>query len=226
MIKDNKSITSVTEYRLDPESSSSSTLRSSGGYGALHELQVETQDWAREFAVSDEDSAHIMVYEKGNLECSSTRTELPLVSAAHLLMHATLFDIEGFGWWSRDLENPQRRQLSLSLTGLRFPDESNKDRFLELSKEHAAYCWNAEPDTLIYSAGIVTDCIGGDIDIELGDLIFVMGCTDENAVEKHLNDPKHIALGYQLHDAGVKLMPTFSRTYRTTGDGFFFVPAT
>lgn len=226
MTESSKSITSLSEYRLDLDPNTSGTSRSSGGFDAFHELQVETHGWAREIALANEDSSHVLVYEKRYSNSGSNQLNLSLDPAAHLLMLATLFDIEGFGWWSRDLEKPQRRQLNLSLTGLRFPDELHKDRFLEHFEEHAAYCWDAEPDTLIFSAGIVADCNRGNLDMRLGDLVFVMGCTDEDAVEKHLNDPKHIALGYQLHDAGVELEQTFSRTYRSTGGGFYFVPAT
>ena len=213
MIANNTSTTTITEYRIDPGSSTSEVFRARKDY-----------DWAREIAVSDEDNSHVVVYEKRDSKSISPDPSLPHASTTHLLTQVTLIEIEGFGWWTRDQENPQQRELNLSLTGLRFPDESNKERFLEHSQAHADYCWNAEPDTLIYSAGNVRDCINGDLDIEPGDLVFIMGCTDQSAVEKHLNDPKHVALGYDLYDAGVALTPTFSRTYRTTGEGFYFLP--
>lgn len=210
MAKDSVTITSVTEYSIDPEAETD-------------HIHTKKHRLARESAVPVEDPSHVMVYEK---RANSVDLEPSSRFATNIVMNTELTDVANFGWWARDLEIPQRHQLSLSLTGLRFPDEHHKTGFLEYSQEHAAYCWEAEPGTLVYSAGIVNKCIAGSFDIRPGDLVFVMGCADDSAVEKHLNDPKHIDLGYRLYDAGIKLTPTFSRTYTTNGTGYYFVPPT
>jgi hypothetical protein len=51
-------------------------------------------------------------------------------------------------------------------------------------------------------------------------LIFIMACTDMAAVEKHRQDPRHLALGQRIIDAGVEVTSTFRKMYRTTGHGF------
>lgn len=180
---------------------------------------------ANEAALSDEDSSSVLVYERVS---GGAQQQSPpkLAEAIATNMRIQLTDIPGFGWWSRHTAGLQQGKLKLSMTGLRFPDETHKEGFLKLSQEHALYCWDEEPDTLIYSCGNVAGFAESELDIENGDLVFVMGCTDEAAVQKHLEDPKHEALGYVLYDAGVRLTPTFSKSYQTLGDGFFHKPST
>ncbi len=89
-----------------------------------------------------------------------------------------------------------------------------------MSQKHAEYCWNEEPDTLIYSMGIAGQDADRGPDIKQGDLIFMMACTDMAAVEKHRLDPHHLTLGQRIIDAGVEVTPTFRKMYRTTGRGF------
>ena len=94
--------------------------------------------------------------------------------------------------------------------------------FLHLSSQHAAYCWNNEPDTLIYSGGLANADADRELDIKQGDLIFVMGCTDMAAVEKHRDDPNHLALGAKIAGQQISMENTFSLSYRTTGQGFLW----
>ena len=177
--------------------------------------------------LSDENDSSLLIYERHIAGSSTTRPYQPAsangqVSAMQIECH----DIVGFGWWSRNLIGSQQAQLNLSMMCIRFPDEGHLQGFIKLSQNHAAYCWEAEPDTVIYSAGIVTSYSESDLDIESGDIIFIMGCTDEAAVQKHLEDPKHVALGYQLYDADIRLTPTLTKSYKTCGDGFFYKPST
>jgi hypothetical protein len=87
---------------------------------------------------------------------------------------------------------------------------------------HAEYCWIEEPDTLIYSGGIATADADRELDIKAGDLIFLMGTTDMAAMEKHRDDPKHLALGPKFSELGINVEGTFLRTYETTGDGYLW----
>jgi len=108
------------------------------------------------------------------------------------------------------------------LLGLRFGSEGMCDKFISLSSEHAAYCWENEPETLIYSGGIAKADADRELDIKQGDLIFAMGCTDMTAVEQHRDDPKHLAMGAKFAAQGIQMENTFSRYYRTTGNGFLW----
>ncbi len=221
----NASKTILTEYQVDPASIDKwlGHWRSS----ALDALNSATLVSAHEAALSDENDSSLLIYERHTAGSSTPRPYQPAsangqVSAMQIECH----DIDGFGWWSRNLVGPQQGHLNLSMTCLRFPDEGHRQGFIKLSQNHATYCWVAEPDTLIYSAGIVTNYSESELDIKSGDIIFIMGCTDQTAVQKHLEDSKHVALGYELYDAGVRLAPTFSKSYKTYGDGFFYKPST
>jgi len=221
----NASKTILTEYQVDPASRNEwlDHWRSS----TLDAIDSATHVSAQEAALSDENDSSLLIYERHIAGSSTTRPYQPAsangqVSAMQIECH----DIVGFGWWSRNLIGSQQAQLNLSMMCIRFPDEGHLQGFIKLSQNHAAYCWEAEPDTVIYSAGIVTSYSESDLDIESGDIIFIMGCTDEAAVQKHLEDPKHVALGYQLYDADIRLTPTLTKSYRTCGDGFFYKPST
>ena len=52
--------------------------------------------------------------------------------------------------------------------------------------------------------------------------MFVMGCTDEAAEEKHAVDPNHVALGAKLTAVGVEIESSELLQYRTTGRGYLW----
>ena len=108
----------------------------------------------------------------------------------------------------------------VTIFGSRFGDEEQRDAFVEITGGHAKYCWDAEPDTLTYSAGLTTPAGSQADDVEPGDLIFVMEAINEAAMTKHAEDPAHLALGPVMEERGVEVAPTFFGNYRTTGDGF------
>jgi len=140
------------------------------------------------------------------------------------VMSARFSDVSGYGWWSRkdhrDLMNEPN--VIVTILGMRFETAEQRDRFIDLSQVHAQYCWNEEPDTLVYSGGIATSDADREIDLRTGDLVFVMACTDLAAVEKHRDDPNHLALGEKFAQAGINIESPFMRTYRTTGHGYLW----
>ena len=140
------------------------------------------------------------------------------------MVYASSFtDAPNYGWWSR----PERQDAATSegailvVLGMRFRNDVSREKFIELSKEHAGYCLTNEPDTLIYSGGFA-NADSDRADIKDGDLIFVMACTDMAAVDQHSNDPEHLALCLKLENAELTPQPTFMKSYRTTGLGFLW----
>ncbi len=74
-----------------------------------------------------------------------------------------------------------------------------------------------------YSGGFAAADADRELDLLKDDLVFVMACTDKAAIDKHANDPQHLALGEQYADKlGGPVEPKFMRTYRTTGQGFLW----
>ena len=115
-----------------------------------------------------------------------------------------------------------RRRLPFILLCMRFAKSAHRDQFIELSGAHARYCLEAEPDTLVYSGAIASDDLEPDSPLAAGDLVFVMACTDDAAMEKHAQDPNHIALGEKFAAAGVEIESSVIYQYRTTGRGFLW----
>ena len=103
---------------------------------------------------------------------------------------------------------------------MRFAQSTQCGKFIELSREHARYCHIEEPDTLVYSGAIASNDGKPDSAVLKGDLMFVMGCTDEAAEEKHAVDPNHVALGAKLTAVGVEIESSELLQYRTTGRGY------
>ena len=133
-------------------------------------------------------------------------------------------DVKNYGWWSRKdhVNLMNERDVILTVLGMRFETAEQRDQFIDLSQVHAQYCWDEEPDTLIYSGGIATSDADREIDLRKGDLVFVMACTDLAAFEKHRDDPNHLALGEKFSQAGINIESSFMRTYRTTGHGYLW----
>jgi hypothetical protein len=140
------------------------------------------------------------------------------------VMSARYYDVPGLGWWARnEAGNASPEGAVIVILGMRFENDEQRSGFIELSNGHAGYCWENEPDTLIYSGGIAAADADRELDLETGDLVFVMACSDMAAVEKHANDPAHLALEPKMMERlGTVVEPRFLRTYRTTGHGFLF----
>jgi hypothetical protein len=178
----------------------------------------------------------VLVYERYERGLSSLQTHMvrpshkaiaEAMGARRMNRRRTLvniaFDVPDYGWWSRpDSASPAKGDsYSFTLLGMGFAEPAQRDRFIDLSGEHARYCWTAEPDTLVYAGGIVADFPDSEPWTK-DDLLFVMACTDDAAAERHAADPNHIALGEKLRDAGVEIRKAEATQYRTTGRGFLW----
>ena len=203
---------------------------------ALDARDGEPETTAYAAAVNVEDENGVLIFERysrgeRSLKAHSERpAHTALMDAmaernmTKRMVYASSFtDAPNYGWWSC----PERRDAATSegvilvVLGMRFPNEATRDKFIELSSGHADYCSVNEPDTLIYSGGFA-NADSDRADIKSGDLLFVMACADMVAMDKHSNDPRHIALGLKFQEAGITLQPTFMKRYRTTGLGFLW----
>jgi hypothetical protein len=136
------------------------------------------------------------------------------------IMSTGFLDYPGFGWRGRGGETLILSGVIIVISGLRFSDDAQRTDAIRMSQEHAEYCWNEEPDTLIYSMGIAGQDADRGPDIKQGDLIFMMACTDMAAADKHSQDPRYLALEPEFAKAGIETIFTFTKKYRTTGHGF------
>ena len=196
----------------------------------------EPETTAYAAAVNVEEENGVLIFERYALGERSLKTHserpahkalMDAMAARNMtkrMVYASSFtDAPNYGWWSRS-ERPDAATSEgaiLVVLGMRFPNDAHRDKFIELTGGHADYCLGNEPDTLVYGGGFA-NANSDRADIKAGDLIFVMACTDMEAVDKHSNDPQHIALGGKFQEAGITSEATFMKTYRTTGLGFLW----
>ena len=110
--------------------------------------------------------------------------------------------------------------MLLTLFALRFPDAEIRIQFIDATRSHSHYCWENEPETQVYGLGIVTSEPQDSYGVKTDDLMVVMICSDDEALAKHRDDPKHLALGAQIVGLGIEVENTFSKTYHLTSHGF------
>ena len=232
----NQPQSTVVEFQIRPESNSMKEWLSEWNKRAIDARDGEPETLAYAAAVNVEDENGVLIFERyaqgeSSLKIHSERPAHKALMDAMAernmtkrMVYASSFaDASNYGWWTR----PERGELAISdgailvLLGMRFSDEANREKFIELTNGHAEYCLANEPDTLIYSGGFANSD-NDRADIREGDLLFVMACTDMAAVDKHSNDSQHIALGPKFLEAGVSSERTFMKTYRTTGYGFLW----
>ena len=229
-------MTAIVEFRIPADEMSMADWLSLWTGRADDARDGEPETSAYEAAVSIDNGADVLVFERYRHGDPSLLLHMERPSHAALArslgehkvsMSRTLIakfvDLPDFGWWSRPERDPIFTEPGavMIVIGMNFSDDNAKDAFVRLSAQHAAYCWDAEPDTLVYSAGrSVADANYG-IDVE-ADLIFVMCYTNMAAAEKHREDPRHIALGEQLEKNGIAPPVAFSRLYTTSGCGYLW----
>ena len=128
----------------------------------------EPETTAYAAAVNVEEENGVLIFERYALGERSLKTHserpahkalMDAMAARNMtkrMVYASSFtDAPNYGWWSR----PERQDAATSegailvVLGMRFRDDVSRDKFIELSKEHAGYCLTNEPDTLIYSGG-------------------------------------------------------------------------
>jgi len=132
-------------------------------------------------------------------------------------------DVPSVGWWQRDTARcDSLTGAIINFVGLRFDTDADRDAFLAVTAAHAEYCLEAEPGTLAYGAGIVEADADRELDQRAGDLAFVAIYTDTAAMQQHADDPEHVARQAELAAQGVRIEPTFRRSYETTGNGFLW----
>ncbi|TDJ48957.1 MAG: hypothetical protein E2O48_01655 [Gemmatimonadetes bacterium] len=230
------SMTTMVEYQIRAENTSMDAWLDEWEKRAEDALHGEPETSAYAAAINVEDETNVLVFEryeqgdrslKFHMDRHAHTTLIETMGERRMtkrrVMSARYPDVPDYGWWSRHTTaDPGREGAIIVILGLRFADDAKRAAFIELSSGHAAYCWESEPDTLIYSGGIAAADADRELDLKAGDLVFVMACTNMAAVDKHSNDPQHIALGPKLAEQGIVLEPKFMRTYRTTGRGFLW----
>lgn len=233
MIDRNVSMTALVEFQIRSDETTMDDWLEEWQKRAQDAFDAEPETTAYAAAVSLEDESCVFVYEryvrggaslKFHMERSSHAALNKTMSARRMtkrrVMGTGFFDVPDFGWWRRGDNTLIQSGAIIVLLGLRFSDDAQRSDFIRMSQDYADYCWVEEPEMLIYSGGIATRDADRGPDIKQGDLILFMACTDMTAVEKHSQEPRHLALRQQLIKAGVEMTTTFQKTYRTTGHGF------
>ena len=203
------------------------------GQDAYHG-EPDTTAYAAAINVDAPDS--VLVFERYARGAESLRAHVE--RPAHKALHATMGernmtrrrvfsslceDIPNLGWWARPgTDSATAAGNIIVLLGMRFPEPEQLAHFLALIEGHAGYCWDNEPETLAYAGALATRDADRGIDQRAGDLVWVMTCRDMDAVNRHAEDPVHVALGAQAEAAGIAAEQTFMRTYRTTGCGYLW----
>ena len=233
---DNKPMTTMVEFQIRPENTSIEAWLDEWQKRADDALHGEPETSAYASAINLEDAKNVLVFERYVNGNSSLQRHVDRPAHATLtetmgerrmtkrrVMSSRYFDVADFGWWSRpETVEPTHDGAIITLLGFRFAEDHQLATYVERVTQHAAYCRENEPDTLIYSAGIAAADADRELDLLKGDLVFVVACTDMAAVEKHSNDPRHVALGPEFTRLGIEPEPRFVRTYRTTGRGFLW----
>ena len=231
-----RSMTALVEYQIRAENTSMPQWLEVWSRRADDALLGEPETGAYAAAVNVEEPSHVLVFERYDKGRSSVKAHVERPAHKALtddmgarnmtrrrVLSASFYDVPEFGWWSRPAQTAGTAEGAVIVVlGFRFPNDALRDAYLELSGEHASYCWAQEPDTLIYSCGIAAADADRELDLLQGDMVFVMACTDMQAVDKHANDPRHLALGPKFEALGLQLEPTFMRTYATSGKGYLW----
>ena len=233
---DNQPVSVVVEYQIRAENTSMSAWLDEWSLRAQDADQGEPETAAYAAATNLEAPENILVFERYRHGDQSLQRHVERPAHEHLtttmgernmtrrrVMSSMFNDLEGYGWWGR----PETREGTdagqiLVLLGMRFESSVMRDDFLNLSGEHAIWCWENEPDTTVYSGGLARRDADRELDLKQGDLVLVMACTDMDAVIRHRDEPHHLALGERIEQQGIRMTNTFQRTYRTTGHGFLW----
>lgn len=195
--------------------------------------EPETSAYAA--ALATEDTARVLIFERYENGQTSLDAHMQRDAHAQLLqamgarnmtkrrvMSQFLADIEGYGWWERP-DQPALASCSgllMTVFGTRFRSTAMREEYLALTREHADYCRDAEPGTLIYSAGVAQRDGDRGPDVGAGDLLFVAAFADAAAVAAHRDDARHLALQRKLET--IERERTFLQTYNTSGCGFLW----
>lgn len=228
-------LTVLVEYEIQSDNATPTQWLDVWEARGLDALLNEPETTAYEAALSTEHEQRVLIFERyaRGLNSIETHTQRP----AHALLQETMgarrmtrrrvmtslfADIADYGWWSRPERAEALREggLPMTLIVTRFPDAASRARYIQLTGDHARYCWAAEPDTLVYAGALaIRDADRGPA-IREGDLLFVAVFADEAAAIKHRDDPEHLALQPKL--AELKRERILLQTYRTSGKGYLW----
>ena len=232
-----QTMTAIVEYQVRKESATLNEWLQEWAKRADDARVDEPETLACEAAVSLEDDSKVLIF--GRYLHGQSSLEVHTQRPAHAVwneimgerrmtqrrvMNASFMDLPDYGWWARaNRDRSEDGKTSgdtiLVIAVWRVEKSTMKEPFLELARSHARYCWENEPDTLTYSGGIANQDFDG-ADIVRGDLVFVIECSDMEALEKHVNDPPHVAMDEKMEAAGIRVAPSYRQLYRTTGLGF------
>ena len=226
-------MTALVEFQIRADETNMDDWLDEWQKRAQDALEAEPETTAYAAAVSLDDESSVLIYERYAQGTASLNFHVERPSHAELtetmgarrmtkrrVMSLSCVDVPNFGWWGRDDNTRIQSGAIFSISALRFGDDEQRSDAIRMSQEHAEYCWREEPDTLIYGGGIAVRDADRGPEIKQGDFIFIMACTDLAAVEKHSQDPRHLALGPVFAKTGIKTTFRFNKKYRTTGHGF------
>ena len=205
------------------------------GERALDALAGEPETTAYEALTSEAQERQVLVFERYARGQTSIDEHQQRPAHAQLqetmgarnmtrrrVMSSLFADVDGYGWWARPERNETLCVGAVRITFLvtRFPDEETKARYIQLTGDHARYCWDNEPDTLIYGGGLAVRDSDRGPGIREGDLLFVAAFADEAAAIKHRDDPVHVALQPKLAELNRERI--LAQSYLTSGKGFLW----
>ena len=229
------SLTVLVEFEVHSDTTTMAQWLDVWGARGLDALAGEPETIAYEAAQSEEHERQVLIFERYARGFSSIDNHQQRAAHSYLqetmgarnmtkrrVMTSLFSDIDHYGWWSRPerAEVLRTRGLPLTVIVTRFPDDATKARYIKLTRDHAKYCWDNEPDTLIYAGGLaIRDADRGPA-IRQGDLLFIAAFTDDAAAIKHRDDPAHVALQPLLAELNRERI--LLQTYRTSGKGYLW----
>jgi quinol monooxygenase YgiN len=162
-------LTALVEYQVPSETTSVNEWLDVWQDRGEDVLAGEPETSSYEAAVSDQKPNQVLVFERYTNGRASI--DAHIARPAHTTLMETMgerkmtrrrvmsnhfADIDDYGWWSRVLDGTPMRDADVLITlmGTRFSSDEMKERYIEVTGEHAAYCFDAEPDTLIYNGCI------------------------------------------------------------------------
>ena len=228
-------LTALVEYQVRTETTTVNEWLDVWQQRGQDALLGEPDTSAYEAARSLQNESHVLVFERYAQGQSSLDAHVARPAHATLMetmgersmtrrrVMSNLFaDIEGYGWWDRAQsdESMSEAGVAITLIGTRFTDAAMKQRYIEVTGEHADYCREAEPGTLIYSGGLALRDSDRGPDIKAGDMLFVAAFANEQAAIQHRDDPRHVELQPTLNK--IELERTFLLSYQSTGKGYLW----
>ena len=228
-------LTALVEYQVRAETTTVDEWLDVWQKRGQDVLVGEPDTSAYEAARSLQDESHVLVFERYAKGQSSIDTHVERPAHTTLMetmgkrsmtrrrvMSNQFADIEGYGWWDRAQSDEPMSDASITITLIctRFTDAAMKQRYIEVTGEHADYCREAEPGTLIYSGGLALRDSDRGPDVKAGDMLFVAAFANEQAAKAHRDDPRHVALQPILNEINRKR--TFLLSYKSTGNGYLW----